>query len=137
MSALSGKTALVTGAAQGIGRAIAERLAQGGARVVIADRDEDAARAAAQQIKGGAIALPVDISAPASVATLFAVVEQLASRRSRHTGSSSLISRPHLSQRMVASVTDGLTVSLAASLLRRQPQDHLAVALALAPYRLQ
>jgi pyridoxal 4-dehydrogenase len=80
VSALSGKTALVSGAAQGIGRAIAERLTQGGARVVIADRDEDAARAAAQQIKGGAIALPVDISAPASVATLFEAAEQLAPR---------------------------------------------------------
>jgi len=75
MSALNGKTALVTGAAQGIGRAIAERLARGGARVVISDCNADAAHAVAQQIEG-AIMLPVDISDPASVTTLFAIVEQ-------------------------------------------------------------
>ncbi len=38
MSALHGKTAIVTGASAGMGRAIAERLAQEGATVVAADR---------------------------------------------------------------------------------------------------
>jgi NAD(P)-dependent dehydrogenase (short-subunit alcohol dehydrogenase family) len=40
---LTGRTALVTGAAQGIGYACAEALAEAGARVVMTDRDGDAA----------------------------------------------------------------------------------------------
>ena len=40
---LSGKTAVVTGAGQGIGLACGEALAEAGAKVVIADRDPDAA----------------------------------------------------------------------------------------------
>ena len=42
---LTGKTALVTGAARGLGRAIALRLAQNGARVFVSGRDESALRA--------------------------------------------------------------------------------------------
>ena len=45
-----GRTAIVTGAARGIGRAIAERLAGEGARVMIADIDEAAGTGAAGEI---------------------------------------------------------------------------------------
>ncbi|MBO0753193.1 MAG: SDR family NAD(P)-dependent oxidoreductase, partial [Bradyrhizobiaceae bacterium] len=49
---LPGKTAIVTGAAQGIGLACAEALAEAGARVVIADRDAEAAGRAGKDLNG-------------------------------------------------------------------------------------
>src|SRR5947208_3184261 len=57
---LSGKRALVTGGASGIGRACARLLAGAGARVVGADVDGDAARAAAAEI--GGVPLLADLS---------------------------------------------------------------------------
>jgi pyridoxal 4-dehydrogenase len=68
---LTGKTALVTGAAQGIGKAIAARLAADGATVFVADINGDGAKAAAAAIGGNARAVTVDISDPKSVATMF------------------------------------------------------------------
>src|SRR6266850_6811731 len=58
---LTGKTALVTGAASGIGRAIAEDLSGRGARVLLADIDEAQLRTVAAPLKG-AIAQRADIS---------------------------------------------------------------------------
>ena len=49
---LSGKSALVTGAASGIGRAIAEDLSRRGARVLLADIDESSLRAVAAALSG-------------------------------------------------------------------------------------
>ena len=53
---LEGKTALVTGAGSGIGKAIAETYAREGARVALADIDLDAAKSAARAIGNNAIA---------------------------------------------------------------------------------
>jgi len=67
---VDGKTALVTGGAAGIGRAIGVRLAAAGARVVLADRDLEAATAAAAAIaaRGGhAEAEALDVTDEAAV----------------------------------------------------------------------
>lgn len=56
MALLTGRTAVVTGGAQGLGFAIARRFLAEGARVVIADLDIDVTRAAAAQLGGGDVA---------------------------------------------------------------------------------
>jgi NAD(P)-dependent dehydrogenase (short-subunit alcohol dehydrogenase family) len=56
---LPGKTAIVTGAGQGIGLACAEALAEAGARVVIADRDAELAKQAGSGLSGKGY--PVDV----------------------------------------------------------------------------
>ncbi len=68
---LAGKTALVTGAAQGIGKAIAARLAADGATVYVADMNGVGANAAAAEIGGKAKSVTVDISDPKSVTAMF------------------------------------------------------------------
>ena len=72
---LSGRTAIVTGAAQGIGKAIAERLAADGARVVVADINLAGASDLAKALGSSAIAVECDVSDPASVTALHATVE--------------------------------------------------------------
>src|SRR4051794_29395043 len=54
---LTGRTALVTGGASGSGRACAQRLAAGGASVVVLDRDGPAAGEVAEEVGGRAIAI--------------------------------------------------------------------------------
>ncbi len=74
---LSGKIAVVTGAGSGIGRATARLLSAHGARVHVADVNEDSARAAAAEIEasgGSAVAHTVDVADPAAVEALAASV---------------------------------------------------------------
>lgn len=54
---ISGKVAIVTGGGAGIGAALARRLADGGARVVVADLDDDAAAKVAAGIGAAAVAV--------------------------------------------------------------------------------
>ena len=70
---LSNKAAIVTGGAKGIGYGIAYRLAEAGAKVLIADIDEAAAQQAAQELVGkglSAEALRVDISSEEDVTAM-------------------------------------------------------------------
>lgn len=71
-----GKTAIVTGGAQGIGGAVAAGLAKGGARVAIWDMDADLAGQTAATIGHGAIALVVNVADPASVHSAFEATAQ-------------------------------------------------------------
>jgi len=70
MASLSGKVAIITGAASGIGEEIAKRFATEGAQVVIADLQLAAAQAAAAEINrtgGNAMAVAMDVSDESAV----------------------------------------------------------------------
>lgn len=72
MTALAGKKAIVTGAARGIGAAIAERFAAEGASVMLADRDESVSAVAARL---GQIAACTNVAKKAEIDALFAQAE--------------------------------------------------------------
>ena len=67
---LSGKTAIITGGAGGLGRAMAVRFADEGARVVVADLDLAGAEALAAELPGDALAVRADITDPDDVQRL-------------------------------------------------------------------
>jgi NAD(P)-dependent dehydrogenase (short-subunit alcohol dehydrogenase family) len=76
---LTGKVAVITGSAQGLGRTMVRLFAEVGATVVLADINIDAAKAAAAEIKangGIASAFAVDVGEESSVKALFAAIDR-------------------------------------------------------------
>uniref|UniRef100_UPI000F8EE905 SDR family NAD(P)-dependent oxidoreductase n=1 Tax=Xanthomonas euvesicatoria TaxID=456327 RepID=UPI000F8EE905 len=70
MTSLNGKVALITGAASGLGKAIAELYAKNGASVAIADINQDAADKTAAEINaagGKAIGVAMDVTSEDAV----------------------------------------------------------------------
>jgi NAD(P)-dependent dehydrogenase (short-subunit alcohol dehydrogenase family) len=80
MKNLDGKIIAVTGANRGIGRAIAEALAQEGARVILMGRDRRALAKAAREIDGETLAIQVDVTQPSSVLRAFREIGRKAKR---------------------------------------------------------
>ncbi|MEQ8486162.1 MAG: SDR family NAD(P)-dependent oxidoreductase [Pseudomonadales bacterium] len=78
MKRLQGKTALITGAARGLGAQIARRMHEEGARVIVNDLNLAAARATADALNGEAVAC--DVSDSGSVAAMFEQVDALTER---------------------------------------------------------
>lgn len=67
MTRLAGKTAIITGAARGIGRAFAEAYVREGARVAVADIDIARARETASDIGSSTIAVEMDVTSQPSI----------------------------------------------------------------------
>ncbi|MEM6945255.1 MAG: SDR family NAD(P)-dependent oxidoreductase, partial [Pseudomonadota bacterium] len=67
MTRLAGKTALITGAARGIGRAFAEAYVREGARVAVADIDVVRARGTAGRLGADAVAIEIDVTRQDSI----------------------------------------------------------------------
>jgi NAD(P)-dependent dehydrogenase (short-subunit alcohol dehydrogenase family) len=70
-----GRTAVVTGGARGIGLACAAKIAAGGGRIALWDRDMDRAKQSAASL-GDAIAVSVDVTDDKSIAAAFATTER-------------------------------------------------------------
>ena len=77
---LSGQTGIVTGAAAGIGEAIAHRLAAAGATIAVVDLDLAGAQRVAEAIGNGSFAVRADVSLASEVGS---AVEQVLKRTGR------------------------------------------------------
>jgi NAD(P)-dependent dehydrogenase (short-subunit alcohol dehydrogenase family) len=74
MRRFEGRVAVVSGAAQGMGKAVAQRLGEEGATVIAVDINADGAAATAKSLGGAALGLGCDIGDESAVASLFETV---------------------------------------------------------------
>jgi 3-oxoacyl-[acyl-carrier protein] reductase len=148
---LTGTVSLVTGAARGIGQAIADRLAANFSRVVYTDIDGDGAEAAAAR-SPGAVGLRLDVTQPAEVEAVLAQVARELGRLDvvvNNAGVNTLAHRVPIDQFPRAEWDRLLSVDLtgvyevsrvAAGLMRRQGSGriiNIASIVGLVPLRLQ
>ncbi len=70
------RTVVVTGAAKGIGEAIARRFAENGDRVVVTDRDGEGVKAVAASLGGGHAAYPLDVASEDEVVAAFRSIRE-------------------------------------------------------------
>lgn len=86
------KVAIVTGGASGIGRALAQRLAAEGARVVVADLHLEPAQAVADEVKG--MAVRCDVSREADIQALVAATRERYGRVDAYFSNAGILGRP-------------------------------------------
>ena len=113
---ITGKVAIVTGAAVGIGRAIARRLAAAGASVVVADIDASGGERTAELIGPSARFVQVDMRDDDAVGELMACQPQILVN---NAGGGAVL-RPCFPEASVKRWTDSLLVNLRAPMLTTQ-----------------
>lgn len=113
---LQGKTAVVTGAAQGFGAAIASRLAEAGANVVIADRNEEGAAATAERLAAGSVgrvvAQQVEITDEGSIDRMVRDANELFGRIDIHVNNAGIFSNYLVPEMPVAEFRKVLMVNV-------------------------
>jgi len=116
---LTGKTALITGAASGIGGAIAEAFAKKGVRIAIVDLNEAAAEAKAASLSA-AEAFACNVSDPAQVEATVAAVERAFGRVDILVNSAGIVELAPAEELSVAAWRKTIDVNLTGSFLMTQ-----------------
>lgn len=108
---LSGRSALVTGGASGIGQAIAQAFTDGGARVVVLDRDAGQARAAAQRV-GAVGGVGADVSSEPQVLAAVGKAGELLGHMDILVNSAGLLTESPLTQMSLRQWKETIDVDL-------------------------
>jgi 3-oxoacyl-[acyl-carrier protein] reductase len=109
--ALAGRTALVTGGASGIGRAVVVAFVEAGARVVVLDLDEDRAKAAARET-GAADGVGADVSDEGQVVAAVAEAVDVLGRIDVLVNSAGLLTQSPLVEMSLAQWRETIDVDL-------------------------
>jgi NAD(P)-dependent dehydrogenase (short-subunit alcohol dehydrogenase family) len=115
---LAGKTALVTGAAMGIGLAVAQALARDGAQVVVADRESEAGKQAAAEV--GGLFVRADVADDDDVRRMIATAERLGGGLDVLVNNAGGVEGPYFPEAPVEQWTNVLDVNLRAVMLATQ-----------------